>query len=672
MITHRGRAIEKIVVIGSGQIGPDIALYFAKICSPHGVPVVVVDVSEEALARGRARTKKKIDRGVASGAFLPDFAEAMKSNVTFTNDYEAVRGASLVVEAASEDRAIKAKIFARLENLCGPEAIFASNSSHMEPEAIFADLNTKQRALVVHYFFPAERNPIVEVVAGEQTDIDVTDWVCGFYEWMGKVPLRVKSRYGYALDPIFEGIFLAAALCVEEGLGTVKEIDAVARESLGLGVGPFTAMNLTGGNPITQHGLSEMHGKVMRWFRTPKILDEAVASGAPWDVPGRNEKIDVPLARRERISARMLGAYFGLVCEILDSGISSIGDLELGAETALVVAPPFHTMNGIGVNRALEFVESYARDHDGFTVAGVLRGQAASGEPWRIPVVFREDRDGVAVVTIRRPAVLNAVNADTIAQISAMMDAIAKDDSIRAVVLTGYGRKAFVSGADIGFLSTLTTADEGEAMCLNFQAAVQKIANMTRPVIAAINGVAFGGGCEIAMGCHARIARSDLHVLAAQPEVNLGIIPGAGGTQRMPRLLGFETASELLRTGRPVSPVQALEIGLVDRLSEGDLLEDAVAFALEIADGRAVPRSIPTGPVETPDALPDVDIGHLSRAVDTLVVRAILEGGRMTLADGLANEARLFGEILNLEDSRIGIRNFIEKGARSKAEFQHR
>ncbi len=672
MITFKGRTIRRIGVVGSGQIGPDIALYFTKVFTPHDVPVVVVDVSAEALERGRSKMEKKIDRGVQTGAFKPDFADAMKRNVTFTDDYEALRGASLVVEAASESQPVKAKIFEQLETLCDDDAVLASNSSHMEPEVIFADLASRSRALVIHYFFPAERNPIVEVVPGADTRAEVADWVMDFYEWMGKVPLRVRSRYGYAIDPVFEGIFQAAALCVEEGLGTTKEVDAVAREALGLGVGPFTAMNLTGGNPITAHGLDEMHTKVMPWFRTPQILRDQLAAGTPWDVPGRGETVDVEPERRERIADAMRGAYFGLVGEVLDSGIVSLSDLELGVETALVVAAPFRTMNEVGVERALELVERYAADHEGFVVAECLRERARSGQPWRVPVVLRENRGDVAILRIRRPAVLNAVNAETIAQLAEAVREARDDDSIRAIVLTGYGRKAFVSGADIGFLSTLETPEDGERMCLNFQGAIQEIADCPKPVVCALNGLAFGGGCEIAMGCHARIARADLRVLAAQPEVNLGIIPGAGGTQRMPRLIGIEKGAELLRTGRPVSPQEALELGLVDRLSEGDLVDDAVALAHEIVEGRFEPVSLPTGPIDAPERLPDVDIGHLSRAVDAILCRAILEGARMTLADGLRLEAKLFGEVLTTEDSRIGIRNFIEKGARSKAEFVHR
>jgi enoyl-CoA hydratase/carnithine racemase len=268
--------------------------------------------------------------------------------------------------------------------------------------------------------------------------------------------------------------------------------------------------------------------------------------------------------------------------------------------------------------------------------------------------------------------VLNAMNADAIKQLGETFASIRDDASIDAAVLTGYGKKAFVSGADIGYLSGLDSPEAAESMCLAFQGAIAVIEDSNKPVVCAMNGIAFGGGCEIAMGCHARIANAGARILAAQPEVNLGIIPGAGGTQRLPRICGFEAASELLRTARPVSSERALELGLVDRLSTGDLIDDAVAMAREIVDGTVSPDPIARGPVDVPATLPDIDLGHLSTAVDEILMRAVTEGGRMTLADGLKHEAMLFAEVCQTEDSKIGIQNFIEKGARSKAEFKNR
>jgi len=660
------RTLNKVGIVGSGQIGPDIALHMTKVLQASGVPVVVVDISQDALAAGRKRLEKKIDKGVADEAFKPDFAAAMKANTTFTTDYGALAGADLIVEAASEDQKIKRRIFAQLEGIVAPGAILASNSSHMETEVIFGEAKHKGRCAVIHYFFPAERNPMIEVVPGAGTDAAVTAWLMRFYEEIGKVPITVKSRYGYAMDPIFEGLFHASCLCVEEGLGTVKEVDDVVRRTLKQGVGPFTAMNLTGGNPLTFVGLQHYQTKLYPWFKPTKLMEAQMESRAPWEGVQRGEKIEVPEDRKRGIADRILGAYFGIVAEILDSGISNVADLEMGVETALVTAPPFALMNSLGVEKARALVEAYAKAHKGFPVAKCL----ARSTPWQIPVVLREDREGIAVLTIRRPAVLNALNRDVFDQIGAHIDAIAADTGVKGAVITGHGRKAFVSGADIGMLAAVKSPADGEATSWHSQQVLLKVDKCRKPVVCAYNGLAFGGGNELALACHARIAAKGQKVLAGQPEPNLGIIPGAGATQRLPRVIGFERAWTLLRTGGVLGGADAKACGLISDEVEGDLTEAAAALARTMArDGF---KRIDRSPLALPPTPPEVDLRHLSRAVDAVMRKAILEGNRLPLDEGLRFESKCFGEVCGLADMKIGMENFIKNGPKSKAEFQHR
>jgi len=664
--TVGNRSISKIGVIGSGQIGPDIALHMTKIMQPFGVPVVVVDVAESALDAGRAKLEKKIDKGVESGAFKPDRARAMKDNTTFTSDYEELRGADLVVEAATEDLRIKRLIFGQLEGIVSEECILASNSSHMEPEVIFEEAQHKARTCVIHYFFPAERNPMVEIVPGAESDGETIDWLMELYEDIGKVPIKVGSRYGYAMDPIFEGLFHAAALCVEEGLGTVKQVDDVARRVLKQGIGPFTAMNLTGGNPITHVGLTHYVEKLYPWFKPSKLMEEAMEKNEKWDTAKRGEKVETPADAAAKITERMLGAYFGIVGEILDSGISNVADLEMGVQTALVTRPPFEYMNEIGVKQSLALVEAYAADHKGFPVPACIKAQADKG-PWEVPFVLRNDTDGIAVLTIRRPAVLNALNKDVFEQLGNGVQAAEADSSIEGIVITGFGRKAFVSGADIGMLAAVKTPEDGAATSAHSHSYLNLIENCTKPVVCAYNGLAFGGGNELALACHKRIARTGLRVLAGQPEPNLGIIPGAGGTQRLPRVIGFEKAWSILRTGGVLSGKDALESGLISDEIDGDLRMAAIQTAKGMAQGGF--ERISTEPIEAPAELPEIDLGHLSTAVDAIMQKAILEGLAMGLEEGLKFESQCFGEVCGLEDMRIGMENFMTKGPRSKATF---
>lgn len=670
--TLGSRSLKKIGIVGSGQIGPDIALHMSKVLVPDGVSVVVVDIAPAALEAGRAKLDKKVHTGIETKAFTPEQGSAMKTNVSFTEDYEALRDADLVIEAATEDLALKQRIFAQVETLAASDGILASNSSHLEPDRIFTEANDPSRALVIHYFFPAERNPVVEIVPAQDTAPEVVDWILAFYEAIGKVPIRVGSRYGYAIDPIFEGLFQAAALAVEEGLGTVKEVDWVARKALGLGVGPFTAMNLTGGNPITSHGLDQAHERVNPWFQTPSLMKDAIASGEAWDVPARGESVDVNTERAQEIEARMVGAYFGLVNEVFSSGIVSLADLELGVSIGLVIRSPFAFMNEVGLQGALDRVRAYQQVHERFPIGDALVQQVAMGEPWDIPHVLRRDEDGVAILTIRRPQVLNALNQDVFDQLQRHFDALDNDDSIRGVVLTGFGRKAFVSGADVSMLARIESPEQGERQSMDSHAVFTRIESFEKPVVCAYNGIAFGGGNELGMACHARLARKGIAPLAAQPEPNLGIIPGAGATQRLPRWVGLDKAWPLLRTGRPISSAEALELGLIREEIDGDVVAAAAALARASADGSVSLPPIPKEPIDIPEALPDVDLRHLSRAVDEVLQKAILQGAHMSLEDGLRFECQCFGEICALEDMRIGVDNFIKNGPRSKAKFVHR
>jgi len=668
---YRDVSFKKIAVIGSGQIGPDIALYFAKVFHRYGVPIVVVDVDAGALERGEAKLKKKVSKGVESGAFKPEMGEAMVGAVTFTDDYGMVEGADFVVEAATEDLPLKRKIFAQLEATCPANAIFASNSSHLEPELIFEDLKDPGRSVVIHYFFPAERNPLVEIVPGKDTRPEVTKGLMAVYEAIGKVPIEVGSRYGYAIDPIFEGVFLAAALCVEKGMGTTREVDAAATRALGLRVGPFTAMNLTGGNPITDHGLDMMTDRLSRWFRSPDIMKKQIEAGTPWDVPGRGEKIELTPDQEKPIVDALRGAYFGLAGQAIDSGITNVSDMEMAVELGLDMIPPFKLMNKVGVSESLNLVRNYAKSYSGFPVPSCIVKQAESEKPWDVDYVQRRDVDGVAVLTIRRPRVLNSLNDDVYRQLGAHMSAIQSDDAISAAVLTGFGVKAFVAGADVKFLAKISSPEMGVETCENVKKVTSFIENLGKPVICALNGFAMGGGIELAMCCTDRICRKGLRIVASQPEVNLGIIPGAGGTQRLPRIVGLATASMMLRTGRPISSKEAVELGLVREEVEGDILIAAVKLARQAAKGAVKIRPMPIEAMEVPETLPPVELGHLSTKIDSIMCQTLLEGCSKPLTEGLTFESEMFGECCKTEDMKIGVQNFIKNGPRARAEFKN-
>ena len=189
-----------------------------------------------------------------------------------------------------------------------------------------------------------------------------------------------------------------------------------------------------------------------------------------------------------------------------------------------------------------------------------------------------EVEQGIGTLTIQRPKALNALNAETMMEIEAVVDQVATDDSVRVVIITGDGEKAFVAGADIAYMANMT-AIEGRKWGMIGQRVFQKIEDLPQPVIAAVNGFALGGGCELAMACDIRYASDNAKF--GQPEVSLGILPGFGGTQRLPRLIGKGRAKELLYTGNMISADEAYRIGLVNKVIPQSNLLDTIRFATD-------------------------------------------------------------------------------------------
>jgi enoyl-CoA hydratase len=247
--------------------------------------------------------------------------------------------------------------------------------------------------------------------------------------------------------------------------------------------------------------------------------------------------------------------------------------------------------------------------------------------------VRTENRDGVLVVTIDRPKVLNALNAETVEEIYQVFAAAHDDANVKAVILTGGGEKAFVAGADINELAQKTPIT-GKETSERGQFILAYIERFPKIVIAAINGFALGGGCEIALACHIRIASEKAQI--GLPEVTLGIIPGYGGTQRMARLLGKGKALELICTGDRVGAAEAERIGLVNKVVPADQL---MAVAEEMAR-----KIMSRGPLAIRAAIEAVNVGS-----------------EMSIREGEFLEATLFGLLCASDDTKEGMNAFLEK-----------
>jgi len=249
--------------------------------------------------------------------------------------------------------------------------------------------------------------------------------------------------------------------------------------------------------------------------------------------------------------------------------------------------------------------------------------------------ILVEKKNAIAYVTVNRPKVLNALNMATMEELRAAFTDIKGDAAVRVVIFTGSGEKAFIAGADIAELSK-HDAISGKEYTHKGQSVLDLIENLGKPVIACINGFALGGGCEIAMACTMRLASQNAKL--GQPEVKLGIIPGYGGTQRLPRLVGKGVAMQLVLTGEMISAEEALRIGLVNEVTApADLIPRAEAIAQKV-------------------------IANAPLAIQ-YAMEAVNHGTELTLAEGLYLEATLFGVCCATEDKSEGTKALLEKRA---------
>ncbi len=241
--------------------------------------------------------------------------------------------------------------------------------------------------------------------------------------------------------------------------------------------------------------------------------------------------------------------------------------------------------------------------------------------------------DRIAIITIDHPPV-NAFNAQTVQDLSAALDMALEDEAVKVIIITGAGQLAFVAGADINEINSIKDADHAMGLARAGQEALNKIERAKKPVIAAINGVCLGGGLEMAMACHMRVAGDRARI--GQPEINLGIIPGWGGTQRLPRIVGPSKAAEMILTGDPITAQEAYRLGLVNKVVPmGDVLKEAKGLARKIASKSAV---------------------AIACAMD-----AIERGRHHPLAEALEVEIEQFGAISKSDDMKEGVQAFLQK-----------
>lgn len=617
--------IEKVAVIGAGTMGSGIAQASAQ----SGYSVSMMDTTAEFVEAGMGKIKKMLDKGVQKGKVKPEKVEKVLANITTTTELkEAVSGADLVIEAVFEDIEIKKKLFNELKQYCKDDAIIASNTSSLGINKMAEFTDKPEMFGGLHFFNPAAINKLIEVVRGDQTSSDTFNTLMEFSRRLGKIPLEIKDSPGFAVNRFFVPFLNESCKILEEGITNIATIEEAAKNGFQIGMGPFQLMNFTG-IPIAYHAENTLYEGLGDFYKPSETLKKQFESGEQWDFEG-----DVDESKIEEVQKRLWAVTWGIACHIVEEGVASKEDTDRGALLGLRWAKgPFEMMNSYGINDACKIVQSYARETEGtFKMAESLLDQAGKKQPWQLSTVKFHKEDRIGYITMNRPEAMNALNTKVLSDLDRVIDLIKDDDEIGVVILTGEGG-AFVAGADIKEMMGKSPIAAREFTRYG-QHVLKRLENLDKPVIAAVNGYALGGGCELALACDMIIASENAKL--GLPEVSLGIHPGFGGTQRLPRLIGRAKAKELIFTGDMISAEEAANIGLVNRIvPQEQLLEESRKLG-----GRILKH----GPVAV-----------------RLAKTAINRGTEMNLDDGLAYEIETVSLAFSTEDKAEGMNAFVEK-----------
>jgi len=643
---------EEMAVIGAGNIGPDIA-YSLRIGLPEK-KLYLVDVIEEPLKRAKERFEDYAKKGVEKKKLRPEQVEAILGNMVYTTDYQSLKNCGLVIEAATENLELKKKILSTVESIVGEGAIITSNTSGMTADMIFSHLRHPERTTITHFFAPAWRSTGVEVINWEGADESVIDFLLWFLAQAGKTPVAARSVFSFLLNRLFETWASEAAWMLERA--TSKEIDYVSEEFLG--AGPFFVTSMGGGNPLTFASQTRRMAEREAYGPTRILL-----SIEKWTVNKPGAKVEVPSDLAEWIRMRFLGSVFSQCFDIVDRNIGLRSDLNFGSVIALSYKKGvLDLMADLGAERVNRIIQQFNAERPGFP-----QPTKPIEEYFNFPRdILVDQMDGVTILTMRRPQAANALSDLTCNEILAELKKGEADSSVKGFVITGYGPKAFCAGADIGgFVATFGNHEKGQALSRGNSKVLAYIDRMNKPVVAALNGLALGGGVELAIRCHSLVAMEKAFLQL--PEITLGMIPGMGGVvipyRKWPQAAAKFHA--MIGKAERMTVKEAIEIGIAKKTAScfPDLIDAAIAEVNRLQAN--IPR-IKEGPAEIPPfTVPDAPMAEdlpLSKEILGIIGGVINKAAKAkTLAEALEIAYLGAGDISCAKDCKEGVTAFLEK-----------
>ncbi|MFB6120883.1 MAG: 3-hydroxyacyl-CoA dehydrogenase/enoyl-CoA hydratase family protein [Halobacteriaceae archaeon] len=639
--------VDVVTVLGAGNMGHGIA----EVAALAGYDVRLRDIESDLVEQGLGDIEWSLEKLADGGQITADEAEAALDRVEGHVDLDGAAGdADVVIEAVPERMDVKREVYADVEAAAPDDAVFASNTSSLSITDLAAATDRPERFCGMHFFNPPVKMPLVEVVAGDETAEETLSLVESLAETMDKTPIRVREDTpGFVVNRVLVSPMNEGAWAVHDGDATVREVDSAARYELGMPMGVFELADQVGID-VAVDVLEYMHAELGAAYEPCPLLEERVEADELGKKAGAgfydydDGGVDIPTdAGSEAIARRLEAVMANEVAKLLGDEVAPVEEidraLQLGAgfpdgpariadETGLDVLYDVladrHEETGAARYAPAPELERRVEAGEGF-----YEGEAE--ETTHSYETIRVEREGrVAHVVLDREHRLNTVTLDMLDELEAAVEELADEDGVRSLLLTGAGDRAFSAGADVTSMASSADPLDGVELSRRGHAVFGQLEETDLPVVAGIDGYALGGGMELAAAADLRVAAEGSEF--GQTEPNLGLMPGWGGTQRLPRIVGEGRAKEILLTGDRYDAATMAEYGFVNEVVSGEAFPGAaLEMARDLADG------------------PPIAQGFIKDAV---------HAGRDDGDAGLEVEAMAFGHLFGTEDLMEGITAF--------------